>query len=467
MKITKTQDKFRQMTEGNVYSLVLKMAIPTIITMLITAIYNMADTYFVGQLGDSATGAVGVVFSLMSVIQAIGFFFGHGSGNFMSRKLGEKKMKEAETMAASGFVYGLIFGVALTTVCLIFTAPICDFLGSTKTILPHAVDYMRFIALAIPFMIGAFILNNQLRFQGNATIGMICMTTGGILNIGLDPLFINVFNMGVGGAGFATMVSQMISFVMLIFGSAKFSTVKLSLKNVQFKLRWVKEIFKGGLPSLARQGLNSVSTIILNNVCKPYGDPVIAAVSVVTKVTMMIASALIGLGQGFQPVCGYNYGARKFKRVTKAFWFSTILGTVLLGLAAVAVYIFSPQIIALFRADSPRVIEVGSTMLRFHAIVFPISSFTIMANMMLQTMGRTVPATIVAMARHFLCMLPVLFLLEALLGLLGIQLTQMVADILAFLLAVPFTVRELVRLKRLDKEADGAGSAGANPPART
>ncbi len=442
------KDKFTEMTEGSVKLQVCKMAVPTIITMLITSIYNMADTYFVGKLGTSATGGVGVVYSYMAVIQAIGFFFGHGSGNYISRKLGEKKPEDSTVMASTGFFTSIAFGILIAVLTGLFLSPICRVLGATETILPYAKEYLFYILLAAPFMMGALVLNNQLRFQGNANIGMVGMVSGGILNIALDPLLIFTFDMGIGGAGCATMISQMVSFLLLTVGCTKFSQVKISVKNFSFKSHWYYEIFRGGVPSLCRQGLGSISGICLNNMAKPFGDPAIAAISVVTKISMFIVSALIGFGQGFQPVCGFNYGAKKYDRVREAFWFSVKVAFVFLTIAGILVFLFAPQVILLFTKEDPRVLEIGSLALRFQCIVLPLNSLIILANMMLQTMGRAVPATIVAMARQFLCFLPVLFLSVPLLGLLGIQLTQPLADVLAFGIAVPFTYKELKRLKR-------------------
>ena len=424
------------------------MAIPTIITMLITSIYNMADTYFVGKLGTSATGGVGVVYSYMAVIQAIGFFFGHGSGNYISRKLGEQKPEESSTMASTGYFTAIAFGTFIAILTLIFLSPICRMLGATETILPYAKDYLFYILLAAPFMMGALVLNNQLRFQGNASIGMVGMVSGGVLNMALDPLFIFTFDMGIGGAGCATMISQMVSFILLTIGCNKFSQVKISIRKFSFQKHWYFEIFKGGVPSLCRQGLGSISTICLNNMAKPFGDPAIAAISVVTKVSMFIVSALIGFGQGFQPVCGFNYGAKKYDRVREAFWFSVEVAFVFLLIAGTAVFLLAPQVIALFTKEDPQVLAIGALALRFQCVVLPLNSFITLANMMLQTMGRAVPATVVAMAKQFLCFLPVLFIAVPLLGLLGIQLAQPLADLLAFGLAMPFTLRELRKLKR-------------------
>ena len=323
-------NKFIQMTESPVKPLVMKMALPTVFSMLVTAFYNMADTYFVGSVGTSATGAVGVVFSVMAIIQAVGFFFGHGSGNYISRKLGAQKINEAKSMATTGFISAILAGIVLAVVGLIFRVPLARFLGSTPTILPYAVSYMTYILIGTPFIMGSFVLNNQLRFQGNAFYGMLGMTSGAIINVVLDPLFILVMDMGVGGGGLATMISQMTSFCILLVMCRTKSAVPITLKNFKPSLALYKEVVRGGFPSLCRQGLGSLAVICLNHKAGIYGDQAIAAMSVVNRISMFAMSAVIGIGQGFQPVCGYNYGARKYKRVKEAFWFTTLVSTAIL-----------------------------------------------------------------------------------------------------------------------------------------
>lgn len=433
--------KFKRMTEEPVEKLVCKMAVPTIIGMLITAFYNMADTFFVGQIGTSATGAVGVVFSLMAIIQALGFFFGHGSGNYMSRMLGAKKPKAAEDMASTAFFTTLIAGGAITLLGLIFIRPLALLLGSTQTILPHAVEYLKYILLGATFQMGSFVLNNQLRFQGNAVYGVVGMAIGAVLNVGLDPLFIFVLNMGVGGAALATAISQLISFVILLYMTAKKSSLPIRAKNFRPSRKIYKEMLRGGFPSLARQGLASVAIIALNYMAGLYGsDAAIAGMSIVNRIMMMSGSAIIGFGQGFQPVCGFNYGAGRYDRVKRAFWFSVRVSLVFLVFAAIVVFIFAPNLIALFRRDDPQVIEIGAFALRCQCVTMPLSAFIIMSNMLLQTIGKAIPATIVAMSRQFIFFLPLIFLLSPTLGLLGVQITQPAADVLSLATAIPLTL---------------------------
>lgn len=442
--MNKADAKFEQMTSAPVEKLVCRMAAPTIIAMLVTAIYNMADTFFVGRIGTSATAAVGVVFSLMAIIQALGFFFGHGSGNYISRKLGAKDVKSAEGMASTAFFTAIIAGLILAVFGLIFIEPLAKLLGSTETILPYAVDYLRYILIATPFMMGAIVINNQLRFQGNALYSMIGLSIGGIVNIGLDPLFIFVFNMGVGGASAATALSQMLSFAILIFINRRKGIVPVSAKKFKPSLDIYKEVVRGGMPSLARQGLQSVATIILNTMSGIYGgDAAIAGMSIVTRVFMFANSVIIGFGQGFQPVCGFNYGAKLYERVKKAYKFCVKFSMLFLFIAAVILFIFAPQVIEFFRKGDQAVIDVGAFALRCQCITMPLMGIITMSNMMLQTIGKAVPATLVAMSRQFLFFLPALFILSNCIGLMGIEMTQAVADLCSLALTLPLTIKVL------------------------
>jgi putative MATE family efflux protein len=436
--------KFEMLTTYPVEQLVIQMAIPTIIIMMISALYNVADTYFVSSLGTSATGAVGISFSLMAIIQAIGFFFGNGTGNYISRALGAQKTADAEKMAATGFFTAFFLGVILSACGLIFLTPLARILGSTATILPYARDYLRFILLGMPFMVSSLVLNNLLRFEGSALFGMIGMTSGALLNIGLDMLFIFVFHWGVSGAAFATMISQTVSCVLLfIISNTSKQAIRVLPKNFSPHFSNYKEMLRGGTPSLLRQSLVSLSTIILNHAAGGFGDAAIAAISIVNRIFLMASSALLGLGQGFQPVCGFNYGAKLYARVKKAFWFCMRIATILLCALAVLCFIFAPHIIALFRKDDPAVIAIGTLALRFQCFSYPFGAWIILNNMLLQTIGKAIPASILAFARQGLFLIPLILILVPMLGVLGIQLCIPIADFCTFLLAVPLGVTVL------------------------
>ena len=445
------EEKYIQMTQPPVERIIIKLAIPCIISMLVTSFYNMADTFFVGMLkSNAATGAVGVVFSMMAIIQALGFFFGQGSGNYISRMLGRKNYEEASTMAANGFFLALGAGVVLCVFGQIFLEPLANLLGSTPTILPYTKEYLRVILIGAPWMMASLVLNNQLRFQGSAVYSMVGITAGAVLNIVLDPLLIFTFELGVAGAGWATIISQFISFLILLAGCAKGSNIHIHFRRVQINGFYIAQIFRGGLPSLARQSLASVATICLNHAAQPYGDVVIAAMSVVQRIAMFGASAMIGFGQGFQPFCGFNYGAGLYKRVRKGFWFCVKGSFAFLVLVSIAASVFAPQLVALFR-DDPDVVAFATAALRFQCISFPFHSWIVMSNMFQQVTGKTAPATFMAMARQGIFYIPLVWILTLSLGELGIQMTQAAADLLTVACGIPLQLYILRHMPKEDK----------------
>ena len=449
---TNPEEKRKYLTEEKIPTLVPNMAVPSIISMLITSFYNMADTFFVGQIGTTATAAVGVIFPLMSIIQALGFTFGHGSGNYISRKLGQGEVEDAKKMAATGFVSALIAGAIFGLVGLIFLDGLVGILGATPTIAPYARQYAMYILIGTPFMASSLVLNNQLRFQGSAFFGMIGMGVGAVLNIALDPLFIFVLDMGVSGAALATILSQIVSFCLLLRGCTRGGNIAISLKNFSPSWARYKEIARGGTPSLFRQGLGSVATICLNFAAGIYGDAAIAGMSIVTRVLQFANSAIIGLGQGFQPVCGFNYGAKLYGRVRKAFWFTVSLAFCVLLIGSIVGIAFAPQIIAIFRKEDLEVIKIGALSLRLQCIFLPLSAFVVGSNMMLQTIGKPVKASISAAARTGLFFVPAILILPQFFGLLGVQMSQAVADLCSFVLCVPLAGTTLLEMKRLEKE---------------
>lgn len=429
--------KFQKMTQPPVSNLIGQLAFPCIISMLVTSFYNMADTFFVGMLNNtSATGAVGVVFSLMAIIQAVGFFFGHGSGNYISRELGKKNYNEASTMAATGFFSSVISGIGICLFGQIFLDKLAYLLGSTDTILPYTRDYMRIILLGAPWMAGSLVLNNQLRYQGNAIYAMVGIVSGALLNIVLDPILIFTLDLGVAGAGWATIISQLVSFCILYIGSKKGSNIQIHLRNVRLKWYYLKMIIQGGLPSLARQCLASFAAIFLNRAAGSYNDAAVAAMSIVQRIMMFGASTVIGFGQGFQPVCGFNFGAGLYQRVKQGFWFCVKVSLGFLTLASTLMFIFAPTMISWFQ-DDPEVIRCGTLALRFQCISFPAQSWIVMSNMMEQSIGRTASATFLSAARQGVFLIPAILLLNSQLGLTGVQMAQAVADLLTLACALP------------------------------
>lgn len=448
------QQKFDRMTKTPIPRLIGELAVPTIISMLVTSFYNMADTFFVGKINTSATAAVGIVFPLMAMIQAFGFFCGHGSGNYISRQLGAHNFEDASKMSATGFVTAFVLGLGILVVGFLFTDPLLHIMGSTETILPYARSYMRIILIGAPYMTASLVLNNQLRFQGSAFYSMIGITTGAVLNIVLDPLFIFVLDMGVAGAALATIISQFVSFCLLIAGTFRGGNLRLNLRDFSPSLKYYQNIVKGGAPSLFRQGLGSFAIVCLNLMAGPYGDAAIAAMSIVTRISQFAASVVIGFGQGFQPVCGFNYGAKLFKRVQEGFWFCVKFCTSVLLVAAVCGWIFSPNLIGIFLKTDPLVIEYGSQALRLQALTFPLVGWITISNMMLQTIGKTMKASLLAMSRQFLFFVPVILTLPGFLGILGVQLSQPIADFCSFLLAVPLSISVLREMSREQEQLE-------------
>ena len=441
------EQKFYKMTQPPVQKLICQLAFPCIISMLVTSFYNMADTFFVGMLNNtSATGAVGVVFSLMAIIQAVGFFFGHGSGNYISRELGRRNYDEASNMAATGFFSAILAGLVICVFGQVFLDKLAYALGSTDTILPYTRDYMRIILIGAPWMAGSLVLNNQLRYQGNAIYAMIGIVTGAVLNIALDPLLIFTCNLGVAGAGWATIISQFVSFCILYIGCSKGSSIHIQIKRIRFKWFYFNMIIRGGLPSLARQCLASFATICLNRAAGSYHDAAVAAMGIVQRIMMFGASTMIGFGQGFQPVCGFNFGAGLYHRVRQGFWFCVKVSFIFLTAASTLMFIFAPEMVSWFQND-PEVIRCGALALRFQCISFPAQSWIVMSNMMEQSVGRTASATFLSAARQGIFFIPALSLLNHLFGLMGVQMAQSISDILTLVCAIPIHIYVLKTLE--------------------
>ena len=434
------------MTQTPVPKLILKLSVPTIISMLVTGIYNSADTFFVGKISTEATAAVGIVFSVMAIIQAIGFMCGQGSGNYLARMLGANDTKQANEVASTGFALSLIIGTLIALVGIFLVEPISDMLGATETTLADTKNYMRIILLGAPFMTGQFVINNQLRFQGSAIYAMFGLLAGAIANIALDPLFIFVFDLGVSGAALATVSGQIISFIVLMIGSKQGVNIHIRFKNIKINKHYILEIINGGIPSLFRQGLAALATIMLNKISGEFGgDAAIAGMSVATRTLMLVSSALIGFGQGYQPVCSFNYGANLKKRVKQGYFFCLKYGTLFLIVVATGCFVFAPQIVSYFR-DDPDVIAIGSKALRFQAVTLPLMSGIVMTNMMLQSIGAGIKASISSSARSGIFFIPLLFALSSLFGLTGVECAQAAADVCSMVLAIPFAYSELKKM---------------------
>lgn len=458
MKAMTYEEKYQLMINTPISRLIPRLAIPTIISMLITSIYNMADTFFVSQLSTSASGAVGVNFSLMAMIQAIGFTLGMGSGNFMSRMLGAREQEKAQRACSTAVYTAFALGLLLAITGIANIDSLVRMLGATETIAPYAKDYGRYILIAAPYMTVSFVFNNHLRSQGNAALSMIGITTGGILNVILDPVLIFGLKMGISGAAIATIFSQFVSFtILLVLVIRSGNVLKPHPRYFTFQ-GWVyKEILSAGMPTLGRQGLASVASVLLNVASSGFGDAAVAAMSIVTRIMMFINSALIGFGQGFQPVCGFNFGAGRYDRVLEAYFFCRRVALVFLLVMGVIMFAISTPIMRLFRKEDAEVIRIGALALKMQCCLLPFQSYTIIGNMLTQSIGYSFRATLTAISKQGLFFIPAILILPPLLGIPGLQLAQPVADGLTFVLTqviVVMVVKELRGMAASQNVAD-------------
>lgn len=442
------------MTETPVPRLVLRLAIPSMISMVVTAFYNVVDAAFVGHLSTEATAGIGIAFAYMTFIQAVGFFFGHGSGNHISRALGARRFEDAGIMASTGFLTPLIIGIIAAIVGLPLLPQLVRLLGAPETVVPYGCDYLRYILIASPFMMSALTLNNQLRLQGNARFGMIGIVSGALLNIALDPLLIFALDMGVTGASIATAISQFSAWCLLLWGTTRGDSVHIRFSNFRPSWYCYKEIIAGGLPSLCRQAFNCASVVILNYAAAKYA-PVgqeassVAAFAVVSRTTMFAFSLILGFVQGFQPVCGFNYGAHKYQRVRQSYFFAFSVSTAMLIVLSALGYIFAPQIVAIFRSEDPVLIDIGCRTLRWQCAVFPLVTLGTATNMLFQNIRMPIRSTLLSIGRQGLFFIPAILILPRFFGLQGVIITQAVADVCTFFLAIPFAVWISHRLKEL------------------
>ncbi|MBE6062637.1 MAG: MATE family efflux transporter [Clostridium butyricum] len=446
--------QYEKLTETPLPKLIGSLAVPTIISMMVTNLYNLADSYFVSQLGTSASGAIGIVFSLMAILQAVGFMLGHGSGSIISRKLGAHDDESATRFASTSFLLAIFGGAVLGIICIIFIQPLMKFLGSTETILPYSKTYGFFILLSAPAMVSGCVMNNILRYEGKASLAMIGLTSGAILNVIGDPILIFKCNMGMVGAGMSTAISQYISSIILycMFLKGK-TTSKFNIKHVTRDFNDVLEILKTGFPSLTRQGLGCISTTMLNQFAGFYGDAAIAAMSIVSRVCMVLFSICIGIGQGFQPVSAFNYGAKKYLRVKKAYIFTVVFSTCVIGIVTLIAFAESGGIIQMFRDDTD-VINIGTTALRAQLAGMIFCPLAVCSNMLFQSIGKSRMATFLSSLRSGVCFIPLIIILSKAFGIRGIEFTQLTTDILVFIITVPCTIPFLRQLKSDSKKED-------------
>ena len=431
--------------------LIPALAVPTVISMMVTMIYNLVDAFFVGKLGTSASAAIGIVLGVQSIIQAFGFMLGHGAGSLISVHLGRADRKTADRLLSTSFFTAAGFSIVLSVFCLFFLEPLMRLLGSTDTILPYSSNYATYILISGPALMCSCVLNNVMRYEGKAILAMAGLVTGGVLNMIGDPILMFGLGLGIDGAGLSTAISQYISFGVLLYMFLSGRTItRISIHNYTRDIRELFGILKVGFPSLIRQMLNSIATMTLNNCAMPYGDAAIAAMSIVGRISMFIGSAMIGIGQGFQPVSAFNYGAKKYGRLRQAFFFTFRLGAVILGTLGILGMIAPAPVVHIFR-DDPRVVEIGAAALRFQCIAVFFQAFSVTANMMFQSVGRSREASFLATLRSGLFYVPLLLILPRFMGLLGIQSAQMWSDLLTTAVCIPFVVRFFKEIPKEDQ----------------
>ena len=442
--MTQTEQYYNKMTKTPVSQLVIKLGIPTTISMLITNVYNLVDTYFVGSLGPSQQAATGVLFTLQAIIQAVAFMLGQGSGTMVSKELADKNTDGASKYVSSAFFTGLAIGTLLMVAGLSFLNPFLEFLGSTKTILPYAREYGMCILVGAPFMVCSFVLNNNLRYEGMALYAMIGITTGGILNIFGDYVLIRIFDMGVLGAGLATAVSQFISFCILFICHKKKAQGNIIVKHISKEGKVYFEICSLGFPALIRQGLASVSNGLLNNLAKPFGDAAIAAMSVVNRFSAFMMCVGLGIGQGFQPVAAFNYQAKEHERVKKALVFTMIAGFCMIGIIGIISLIFTKEIVYMFQRNE-KVLKIAEPALRYAIIGTMFLPLSVPVNMLYQSIRKAKVSAFLSMLKSGLAFIPILILTTNLWGLFGIQISQPLADVFTGIISIPFIVYFLRR----------------------
>ncbi|MBP3656948.1 MAG: MATE family efflux transporter [Clostridia bacterium] len=448
-----SEERNQMLLHEPVNKVIPRLAVPSIISMLISAIYNMADTFFVSQIGTSASAAVGVTFSIMSIIQAVSFTIGMGSGTNVSQALGAGDEERARRYVATGVISAFGIGMVIAVLGLSSIHPLVRFLGATPTIEPYAIDYATYIFYGTPFMMASFAMNNLLRFEGLAAYGMIGISTGGLLNMALDPLLIFGMGLGTAGAAIATAISQFVSFCILLYMSnTRPDAIAIRLRHFRPTAGMYGRILYNGFPSLGRQGIASISTILLNTTAAAYGDAAIAAMSIVSRFVMFINSSVIGFGQGFQPVCGFSYGAGAYGRVREAFSYCVKVATCILLVLGLIAMLLSSQIITVFRRDDVEVIRIGTTALRLQLMTIPLWGFIVMSNMFTQSIGYGLRATLISISRQGLFLIPALIVLPGIFGLLGIQMAQPFSDALAFVLSFVVSRGILRQLRNMEAQ---------------
>ncbi len=461
-RFTAPQEKHTFMLSTPVSRLVPRMALPSIAGMMVTSAYNLADTLFVSRLGTSATGAVGVNGSIDLIIMMAGSLLATGAASYTSRLLGARQDQHAREVLSTCFFIALLLGAGVLALGFAFQDQMLYLLGANEEILPYSEQYCRYILLAAPFMATNFVLNQCLRAEGSAIYSMAGMVIGAVLNIGLDPIFIFSCGWGVAGASAATAISKLVSWCILMIPYWRGRTL-LTIKLRQIRVRWkdVREVCSMGSASFFRGGLGTLAAIILNRIAVTFGTSALAAVSVSNRITMFMTSGCLGFGQGFQPVAGYSWGARRFDRVRESFRFSLAACVAGISVVAALVAIFARPLLLLFTENDAELVRIGVFSLRMQCLAMPFHGFGIIVNMLCAGIGRPVPTLLMGISRQGICFFPILPLMVKFFGVWGVASVQGAADILVMALAVPIAVRVMRDVNR--REAEQKAGTGEPP----
>ena len=445
--------------------LIPQMALPTIVSMLITTTYNIADTFFVSSLGTAATAAVGVNFSLDMLIMTAGSFLAVGANSYIARLLGARQDRTASQVLSTAFFTAIMTGLLVTTLGLLFLNPLVRALGATDTIVQYSMDYASYVLLAAPFMASSFVMNHCLRSEGSANFAMIGIVSGAILNIALDPLFIFTFGLGVRGAAMATAISKLVSFCILITPYLRRnSLLHLSPRNIHYCRDIVFEVVRMGFPAMMRSGLAAAAMIVLNRIAGLYSESVLAGMSVVNRVMMFPTAAILGFGQGFQPVVGFNWGAKRFDRVHNAFMFSSKTSIIAGACMGLALALLARPIIGLFTETDTEMMAIAMLSIRLQCLVMPLHGWAIVVNMLYAGLGKARGAAIMSITRQGLFFIPMLALLPLIFGADGLAAAQFASDLLSMTIALPLCLSALREIRsrtqektatRLETEGEG------------
>lgn len=435
------QGRHEMMLETPIPRLVTKMALPTIVSMLVISFYNMADTYFVSSLGTAATGAVGVNLSLMSFIQMAGTALAVGANSYIARLLGEKRTEEAARVLSVAFFLSFGIGLVMLIGGFLFMEPLVQAMGARDEVIPYAISYATYILLAAPFMMGVFVLNQCLRAEGSATLSMVGVVSGALLNLVLDPLFIFVFHWGVAGAAIATALSKLVSFIVLVSPYLRGRTmIVLSIRQFHPSKTIMDELVKMGFPTFARSALMTLASIITNNIAGAFSVSALAAISVVNRIMIFISSAVLGFGQGYQPVAGFNWGAKRYDRVKSSFWFAAGVSVVCVSALGLAAALGAPQLMRVFTSYDQEMIEIGALAIRMQCLAMPSVAWVIVVNMLYAGLGRAAGAALLSIVRQGVFFIPMVLTLPRFFGVQGLAAVQGVADILTLILSIPLSI---------------------------